>query len=50
VVQAKNTEDATGKVLSHDREWISRLESMCPDKDLNIDLKITLVEESVTEL
>jgi hypothetical protein len=50
VTQAKDTEDATGKVLAHDREWIAQLEAACPWDDLEVDLKISLVESGVTEL
>ncbi len=50
VVRALDIPDATGKVLSFAREYISTLESVCPEKDLDVDLKFTLVQGSVVEL
>lgn len=49
-VKATDIPDATGKVLSFAKEWLSTLESVCPGEDLNVDLKFTLVTGSVVEL
>lgn len=48
--QAKSTEDATGKILSHDRKLIALLEAACPGEDLDIDLKVLLIDSGTTEL
>jgi hypothetical protein len=50
VVQAKNVEDATGVVLSACKEHLKYIESMHPDQDIDVDLRFTLVEDSVLEL
>ena len=50
VVKAKNVNDAATQVLVFCKDEIVLMESITPDKDLDLDLKFMLVEDSVLEL
>lgn len=50
VVQAKNVEEATGVVLTACKKYLQCIESMNPTEDIDVDLRFTLVEDSVLEL
>lgn len=52
IAQARDVEDAAGKVLQFNREWVSVLEKACArdGNDFNMDLKVTLLEGNVVKL
>ena len=50
VVKAVDIPDATGKVLCFVREELLELDSIRSEQDIDVDLKFTLVTESVVEL
>lgn len=50
VVQANNVEEATGFVLTFCKEHLSRLDSIHPDRDVDVDLRFRLLDENVLEL
>lgn len=50
LVQARDVEDATGKVLSFCHEDLEKLEASSPNKNIDIDLSFKIMEEKVLEL